>query len=86
MSKLGIRKTLLMAKGFHTRRSYLAYQYKARPYRITIIPRSYFTDYELNGWWLNDNGFRDFVSESLKLIYYLARGYIPLKLSYDGHN
>jgi len=83
LSKQGIHKALLLAKGFHTRRSILTYQYVALPQKITIIPMSYFTDYQLNQWWLTDSGFRDFASESLKLIYYLGFGYIPLKLSYE---
>ena len=82
LSKQGIHKALLLANGFHTRRSFLTYQYVALPQKITIIPMSYFTDYQLNQWWLTDSGFRDFVSESLKLIYYQGMGYIPLKLSY----
>ena len=83
LSKQNIHKVALLVKGFHTRRSCLAYQHVGLPLKIKIIPVSYFTDYPLDQWWLTENGFREFVSEALKLVYYQIRGYIPWKLSHD---
>jgi len=82
LSKENIKSAVLLSPGFHTRRSYLAYQYVGIPLQIKIFPSACFTAYQLNNWWVQENGVRDFADELLKLGYYLAGGYIPFKFSY----
>jgi hypothetical protein len=77
-----IKSAILLSSGFHTRRSYLAYQHVGLPLQINIFPSATFTNYQLNNWWFQEPGVRDFTAELLKLGYYLAGGYIPFKLSY----
>ncbi len=81
LSQEGVRSAVLLSSGFHTRRSLLAYQSIGKPLKIKIIPRAYFSKYELDRWWVQDAAVHDFISESLKLLYYQARGYIPLMAS-----
>ena len=82
LSKDNVKSAILLSPGFHTRRSFLAYQYVGIPLQIKIYPSACFTEYQLNNWWNQERGVRDFATESLKLGYYLARGYIPFKFSY----
>jgi hypothetical protein len=82
LSKENIKSAILLSPGFHTRRSYLAYQYVGIPLQIKIFPSAYFTEYQLNNWWAQESGVRDFTVELLKLCYYLVGGYIPFKFSY----
>ena len=82
LSKENIKSAILLSPGFHTRRSYLAYQYVGIPLQIKIFPSACFTEYQLNNWWVQESGVRDFTIELLKLGYYLAGGYIPFKFSY----
>lgn len=82
LSKENIKSAILLSPGFHTRRSYLAYQYVGIPLQIKIFPSACFTEYQLNNWWVQEPGARDFAAELLKLGYYLAGGYIPFKFYY----
>ena len=82
LSKENIKSAILLSPGFHTRRSYLAYQHLGIPLQIKIFPSACFSDYQLNNWWVQEPGARDFTVELLKLGYYLAGGYIPFKFSY----
>ena len=82
LSKENIKSAILLSPGFHTRRSYLAYQHVGIPLQIKIFPSACFTNYQLNNWWVQEPGVRDFTVELLKLGYYLAGGYIPFKFSY----
>lgn len=77
-----VKSAILLSPGFHTRRSYLVYQYVCTPYQIKIFPSACFNSYQLDHWWSQERGFRDFAQELLKLADYLAGGYIPLKLFY----
>ena len=79
LSKRGVKSAILVAEGFHTRRSLWAYRQVALSLGIEIIPFPFFTKYRSENWWRSIGGARDFVSEFLKYIYYLIRGYIPLK-------
>lgn len=81
LSKSGVRSAVLLARGFHMRRSLLVYRHVAAPLKIKIIPLAYFTTYQPDRWWQRDDGVRDFFSEWLKLAYYQVRGYIPIKFS-----
>lgn len=82
LSKENIKSAILLSPGFHTRRSYLAYQYVGIPLQIKIFPSACFTEYQLNNWWVQEPGVRDFTTELFKLVYYLAGGYIPFKFYY----
>jgi len=82
ISKENIKSAILLSSGFHTRRSYLIYQYLCVPFKIKIFPYACFNSYQLDHWWSQESGWRDFTMEIMKLTYYLTRGYIPLKLSY----
>jgi len=82
LSKENVKSAILVSSGFHTRRSFLAYQFAGTPLKIKIFPTACFTEYKLYQWWESDAGVRDFGIEALKLAYYLIGGYIPLKFSY----
>lgn len=77
-----IKDAILIAPSFHTRRSYLCYSYAGEPLQIKIYPMAVFTDHRQDQWWKDERGWRGFGAESLKLLYYLAAGHIPLKFSY----
>jgi hypothetical protein len=82
ISKEDVKSAILLSPGFHARRSYLVYQYVCNPFQIKIFPSACFNSYQLDHWWSQELGLRDFTGELLKLAYYLAGGYIPFKLSY----
>lgn len=82
ISKENVKSAVLLSPGFHTRRSYLIYQHAGNPFQIKIFPSACFNSYQLDHWWSQEGGLRDFTMEVLKLTYYLAGGYIPFKLSY----
>ncbi|MGD0625455.1 MAG: hypothetical protein ABSB32_12125 [Thermodesulfobacteriota bacterium] len=79
LSKSGVKSAILVAEGFHTRRSLWTYRQVGLPVGIEIIPSPYFIKYNNESWWQKMDGVRDFVGESVKFFYYLVRGYIPLK-------
>ena len=79
ISKKGIKSAILITEGFHTRRSYWAYKRTGSYVDIEIIPCPYFAKYQKETWWQQDEGIRDYFEESYKFIYYLLRGYLPLK-------
>ena len=80
----GVRSAILMSPGFHMRRSYLVYQSLGEPLQIRIYPHASFDGHNhgLDKWWTQWHGVQDFIEQGLKLVYYMIRGYIPLKLSY----
>jgi len=82
LSRENVKSAILLSPGFHTRRSFLAYQFAGTPLQIKIFPAACFTEYEPDQWWTGYLGIRDFGIEALKLAYYMVGGYIPLKLSY----
>ena len=82
LSRENVKSAILLSSGFHTRRSFLAYQFAGIPLQIKIFPTACFTEYELDQWWEKYPGIRDLGTEVFKLAYYLVGGYIPLKLSY----
>jgi hypothetical protein len=78
LSKESVKSAILIARGFHTRRSYLLYRDLGRTKGITIIPWSSSVDYPLTKWWRNEDAVVDFVAQLAKLSYYLVRGHIPI--------
>jgi uncharacterized SAM-binding protein YcdF (DUF218 family) len=79
LSQIKVRSAILISEGFHTRRSFGVYQQEGKKRGIRIIPQPYYIFYQKENWWLHTEGVRAFVTEYLKLGYYLLRGYIPLK-------
>ena len=78
----GVKSAILVSPGFHLRRSYLVYQHLSVPLNIKIYPVACFDRYQVDNWWRDGNGIRDFFEEVQKLVFYMASGYIPLKFSY----
>lgn len=77
-----ISSAILVAPSFHTRRSYMAYSHAGEALQIKIYPLASFTEHHPDKWWTDQGAWRDFGTESLKLIYYLASGHLPFKFSY----
>lgn len=75
----GIKRVILVAQGFHTRRSYWAYKQVGSSLGLQIIPHPIFIKFKRDNWWQHNQGTREFAEESLKFFYYLLRGYIPVK-------
>lgn len=82
LSRENVKSGILISTGFHTRRSFLAYQFAGIPHQIKIFPFACFTEYELDRWWEKYPAIREFGTEVLKLAYYMVGGYIPFKFSY----
>lgn len=79
LSKDGVRTAILVAEGFHTRRSLWTYRQVGSPLGIKITSSPYFPTYRLENWWKDAQGVREFFDECIKFFYYLIRGYIPVK-------
>lgn len=75
-----VKRAFLISEGFHTRRSLAVYQSEGSKLGIRILAHPYYSSYEKENWWLQTEGVRAFVTEYLKLGYYVLRGYIPLKM------
>jgi hypothetical protein len=78
LSLSNVRSVILMAEGFHSRRSFWAYKQVGTPLGIKIISSPYFVKYPRKTWWRTVDGCYEFISESLKLFYYVIMGYIPV--------
>jgi uncharacterized SAM-binding protein YcdF (DUF218 family) len=79
LSRSGVKSAIVLAEGFHTRRSYWAYKQVGGPMGIKIIPYPYFIRYRIEGWWTHVQGVYDYTLEFMKLVYYILNGYIPAK-------
>jgi hypothetical protein len=79
LSRSGVKSAILLAEGFHTRRSYWAYKQVGLPLGIKIIPCPYFIKYRNDNWWTGIKGVSDFSHELSKFIYYVLCRYIPVK-------
>ena len=75
----GIRSAILLSKGFHTRRSFGVYNQEGARVGVRIIPSPYFTEYKNDNWWKHPKGVHDFFEQTIKLAYYLLRGYLSIK-------
>jgi hypothetical protein len=75
----GVRSAILLSKGFHTRRSFGVYNQEGARVGVRIIPYPYFYEYENDNWWRHRKGVHDFLEQSIKLAYYLMRGYVSIK-------
>jgi hypothetical protein len=82
LSRSGVRSVILMAEGFHARRSFWVYKQVGTPLGMKIYLYPYFRTYEIKAWWRTVDGRYDFIAESLKLFYYVIKGYIPVKSLY----
>ena len=84
LSKQGVKRAILLTSGFHARRSYLTYQYLGDQHQMQFYPQASFAGH-VHGkerWWTQRTAALHFLEQSLKLVYYMIRGYIPFKLSY----
>ncbi len=82
LSRGGVRSVILMAEGFHARRSYWAYKQAGAPLGMEVFSHPYFSKYQMKTWWRTEDGCYDFFTELLKLFYYVIQGYIPVKSLY----
>jgi hypothetical protein len=74
-----VRKAILVSEGFHTRRSLGVYRQEGEKLGMQIIAHPYYASYQKENWWQQTEGVRAFVTEYLKLGYYLLRGFISVK-------
>lgn len=72
----GVHQAILLCLSFHTRRSLLVYQNQGQALGVRFIPYSYFPFYDRDNWWRDTEGIKEFGAETLKLGYYLGKGYI----------
>ncbi len=79
LSRSEVRTVLLMAEGFHARRSFWVYKQVGTSLGMKIYLYPYFREYETKTWWRTADGCYDFFSESVKLLYYVIKGYIPVR-------
>ena len=55
------------------------YRQEGEKFGIQILPYPFYSSYQKEDWWLNTEGVRAFVTEYLKLGYYLLRGYVSVR-------
>lgn len=79
LTQRGLKSAILIAEGFHTRRSFWAYTKIGREGGIKIFPYPLFIKFKKDQWWRDRQGIREFVTESAKFLYYLFNGYIPIE-------
>jgi len=82
LSKLAKDKTpnaIVLTENFHTRRTYWVYKQVGKALGIEIIPYPHFSRCRIDSWWQKAEGVRIFLGEWIKLLYYVLRGYIPIK-------
>lgn len=84
LSKESIKSAVLVASGFHMRRSYLVYRGIGRTQDIQIIPWSSSASYPLAKWWINEDAVADFLTQLAKLSYYLLHGHIPITAMFQN--
>ena len=83
LSRSEVRTVLLMAEGFHARRSFWVYKQMGASLGMKIHLYPYFRRYEMKTWWRTADGCYDFLSESFKLLYYVIKGYIPVRSLFE---
>lgn len=76
LKKYGYSKVILLTDAFHSKRSYNVYKKILTPEGIQVYCATYYPDYNQTNWWLFADGFRNVISEYLKLIYYWVKGYM----------
>jgi hypothetical protein len=79
----GIHQAILLCLSFHTRRSLLVYQNQGQALGVRFIPYSYFPSYDRDNWWRDTEGIKEFGAETLKLGYYLGKGYISISTLWE---
>jgi hypothetical protein len=79
LSGEGVRSAILLADGFHTRRSYGLYSQEGSKVGLQVVPYAYFIDYEREDWWQDTEAIGDFIQESAKLAYYVMKGHLALR-------
>ena len=84
LSQAGIHRAFLLCLSFHTRRSFLVYQNQGDALGVRFIPYPYFPSYGRDNWWRDTEGLKDFGGETMKLGYYLIKGYISFFKLFRG--
>jgi hypothetical protein len=79
LSTEGAKRVVLLSDAFHTRRSYWTYRQVGSSLGLEVIPHPVFIFYHEKNWWREARGLREFSSELVKYLYYLFRGFVPLK-------
>lgn len=79
LSRDGVRSAILLANGFHTRRSLAVYRQEGARLGLRVVPYPYFVGYGRESWWRDTQGVNGFMLESCKLAYYLLHGYVSIK-------
>ena len=79
LAQKGIKKAILIAESFHTRRSYWAYTKVGQKLGVKIFPYPLFNKFKKDLWWKDRQGIREFFAESVKFFYYLFFGYVPIE-------
>lgn len=79
LSREGVHSVILLAEGFHARRSFWVYKQAGTVLGVKIFVYPYFAHYEMKTWWHTAEGCYDFFTELFKLFYYVIKGYIPVK-------
>ena len=79
MSLSGVKSAILVSEGFKTRRSYWVYKQAGMKVGIDVIPHPYYYRYSRDGWWTESTGVYAFSLHVFKYLYYVIRGYLPLK-------
>lgn len=79
LAQKGIKKAILIAEGFHTRRSFWAYTKVGEKLGVKIFPYPLFNKFKKDLWWKDRQGIREFFAESVKFFYYLFYGYVPIE-------
>ena len=82
ISREGVKSAILVSEGFHTRRSWGVYSQEGAHLGLRIVALPYFTEYRSDNWWQHVKGVHDFFEESIKLVYYILRGYVSIKYLY----
>jgi hypothetical protein len=74
LNSRNFKKIILVTSGFHSKRSFLTYKKYFKDTDIKLSVFVYYSNYTPNNWWKNIEGFREVITEYLKLVYYWLRG------------
>jgi hypothetical protein len=84
LAQAGVHQAFLLCRGFHTRRSLLVYQNQGEALGVRVIPYSYFPSYDQDTWWKHAEGIKEIGSQTIKLGYYVGKGFIPISSLFKG--
>lgn len=76
LKKYGYRKVIILTDAFHSKRTFKVYKKILIPDGFQVFCEVYYPEYNASNWWYSSDGFKNVISEYLKLIYYWMRGYL----------